>query len=260
MYIILNDKLIQLSDLTTSDAIKLAKTADPEGKRTIGVLTKLDLMDSGTDARRILRGESELQLRMGYIAVVNRSQKDIDDKKDMKRALDDERKYFSEHSAYSDMSNRLGISYLQKYLNEELSKHISKLLPPLKHKFESELFEINERIEKMSFPLEESDKERALSEANELFRQNFEIAVGGKGWKLDLTKLSGGTKVNLLMNDSYPKQIDKLFYDENRLRREIATAIQNFYGIHLGIFTPDAVVRASIENQIGPIHYHINNQ
>jgi dynamin GTPase len=42
------------SDLATSDALKLAREVDPQGLRTIGVLTKLDLMDEGTDARDIL--------------------------------------------------------------------------------------------------------------------------------------------------------------------------------------------------------------
>ena len=32
------------TDLATSDALQLARQADPEGLRTIGVLTKLDLM------------------------------------------------------------------------------------------------------------------------------------------------------------------------------------------------------------------------
>ena len=38
-------------DLANSDALKLARTVDKEGDRTIGVITKLDLMDQGTDAR-----------------------------------------------------------------------------------------------------------------------------------------------------------------------------------------------------------------
>ena len=41
-----------------------------------GVLTKLDIMDRGTDALPMLRNET-LPLRLGYIAVVNRSQQDI---------------------------------------------------------------------------------------------------------------------------------------------------------------------------------------
>ena len=38
-------------DLANSDALKLARHVDKEGDRTIGVITKLDLMDPGTDAR-----------------------------------------------------------------------------------------------------------------------------------------------------------------------------------------------------------------
>ena len=49
--------LIILKDLANSDAIELARRVDPDGKRTIGVLTKLDLMDEGTDASDILRNK-----------------------------------------------------------------------------------------------------------------------------------------------------------------------------------------------------------
>ena len=41
------------------------------GLRTIGVLTKLDLMDEGTDAREVLENKL-LPLRRGYVGVVNR--------------------------------------------------------------------------------------------------------------------------------------------------------------------------------------------
>ena len=40
-------------DLANSDALKLARQVDKEGDRTIGVITKLDLMDQGTDARYV---------------------------------------------------------------------------------------------------------------------------------------------------------------------------------------------------------------
>jgi replication fork clamp-binding protein CrfC len=63
------------------------------GVRTIGVITKLDLMDEGTDAREILENKL-LPLRRGYVGVVNRSQKDIDGRKDIKAALQAERTFF----------------------------------------------------------------------------------------------------------------------------------------------------------------------
>lgn len=86
-------------DLATSDALKLAKEVDPEGLRTIGVITKLDLMDEGTDARDILENRL-LPLRRGYIGVVNRSQKDIDGKKDIRAAMEAERNFFRAHPSY----------------------------------------------------------------------------------------------------------------------------------------------------------------
>lgn len=41
-------------DLANSDALKLARKVDPYGERTIGVLTKIDLMDEGTNCVDIL--------------------------------------------------------------------------------------------------------------------------------------------------------------------------------------------------------------
>lgn len=35
------------TDMSTSESLKLAKEVDPEGKRTLAVVTKLDLMDAG---------------------------------------------------------------------------------------------------------------------------------------------------------------------------------------------------------------------
>lgn len=87
------------------------------GVRTIGVLTKLDLMDEGTDARDILENKI-LALRRGYIGVVNRSQKDIQGNKDIKQAIAAERKFFLSHGAYRHMADRLGTPYLQRVLNQ----------------------------------------------------------------------------------------------------------------------------------------------
>jgi hypothetical protein len=35
-------------DIATSDALRLARSFDPNGERTVGVLTKLDLMDKAS--------------------------------------------------------------------------------------------------------------------------------------------------------------------------------------------------------------------
>ena len=50
------------------------------GRRTLAVVTKLDLMDAGTDAMDVLCGRV-IPVKLGIIGVVNRSQADIQDKK-----------------------------------------------------------------------------------------------------------------------------------------------------------------------------------
>ena len=61
-------------------ALKLSREVDPEGARTICVLTKLDLMDQGTDAMDMLNG-LVIPVKLGIIGVVNRSQADINKRK-----------------------------------------------------------------------------------------------------------------------------------------------------------------------------------
>ncbi|GAU32598.1 hypothetical protein TSUD_71460 [Trifolium subterraneum] len=69
-------------DIATSDAIKISREVDPTGERTIGVLTKIDLMDKGTDAVDMLEGRA-YRLKFPWIGVVNRSQADINKSVDM---------------------------------------------------------------------------------------------------------------------------------------------------------------------------------
>jgi replication fork clamp-binding protein CrfC len=60
------------TDLANSDALKLAREVDPDGERTIGVVTKIDLMDEGTDALDLLQG-NVYPLKLGYFGVKCRS-------------------------------------------------------------------------------------------------------------------------------------------------------------------------------------------
>jgi dynamin 1-like protein len=103
-------------DLVNSEGLKLARQVDPAGKRTIGVLTKLDLMDHGTNALEILAGRV-YPLKLGFIGVVNRSQQDITLNKSLKDALKSEESYFRQTAAYRNIAHRCGTQYLAKSLN-----------------------------------------------------------------------------------------------------------------------------------------------
>ncbi|XP_049571481.1 dynamin-3 isoform X3 [Orcinus orca] len=239
------------TDLANSDALKLAKEVDPQGLRTIGVITKLDLMDEGTDARDILENKL-LPLRRGYIGVVNRSQKDIDGKKDIKAATLAERKFFLSHPAYRHIADRMGTPHLQKVLNQQLTNHIRDTLPNFRNKLQGQLLSIEHEVEayKNFRPEDPTRKTKALLQMVQQFAVDFEKRIEGSGDQVDTLELSGGAKINRIFHERFPFEIVKMEFNEKELRREISYAIKNIHGIRTGLFTPDMAFEAIVKKQI----------
>uniref|UniRef100_A0A8C3EFD2 dynamin GTPase n=1 Tax=Corvus moneduloides TaxID=1196302 RepID=A0A8C3EFD2_CORMO len=235
------------SDLANSDALKIAKEVDPQGQRTIGVITKLDLMDEGTDARDVLENKL-LPLRRGYIGVVNRSQKDIDGKKDIQAALAAERKFFLSHPAYRHMADRMGTPFLQKVLNQQLTNHIRDTLPGLRNKLQSQLLSIEKEVEeyKNFRPDDPARKTKALLQMVQQFAVDFEKRIEGSGDQIDTYELSGGARINRIFHERFPFELVKMEFDEKELRREISYAIKNIHGIrHPPFYLPFPCARVS---------------
>ncbi|XP_039539737.1 dynamin-2 isoform X4 [Pimephales promelas] len=239
------------TDLANSDALKISKEVDPQGLRTIGVMTKLDLMDEGTDARDILENKL-LPLRRGYIGVVNRSQKDIDGRKDIRVALAAERKFFLSHPAYRHIAERMGTPYLQKTLNQQLTNHIRDTLPALRSKLQSQLLSLEKEVDEYkSFkPDDPARKTKALLQMVQQFGVDFEKRIEGSGDQVDTLELSGGARINRIFHERFPFELVKMEFDEKELRREISYAIKNIHGVRTGLFTPDLAFEAIVKKQI----------
>uniref|UniRef100_A0A4W5PHR5 dynamin GTPase n=1 Tax=Hucho hucho TaxID=62062 RepID=A0A4W5PHR5_9TELE len=238
-------------DLANSDALKIAKEVDPQGLRTIGVITKLDLMDEGTDAKDILENKL-LPLRRGYIGVVNRSQKDIDGRKDIRAALAAERKFFLSHPGYRHMAERMGTPHLQKQLNQQLTNHIRDTLPGLRSKLQSQVLSLEKEVEeyKNFRPDDPTRKTKALLQMVQQFGVDFEKRIEGSGDQVDTAELSGGAKINRIFHERFPFELVKIVFDEKELRREISHAIKNVHGVRTGLFTPDLAFEAIVKKQI----------
>uniref|UniRef100_A0A8K9XIK6 Dynamin n=1 Tax=Oncorhynchus mykiss TaxID=8022 RepID=A0A8K9XIK6_ONCMY len=221
------------------------------GLRTIGVITKLDLMDEGTDARDILENKL-LPLRRGYIGVVNRSQKDIDGRKDIKAALGAERKFFLSHPGYRHIADRMGTPHLQKTLNQQLTNHIRDTLPGLRSKLQSQLLSLEKEVEeyKNYKPDDPTRKTKALLQMVQQFGVDFEKRIEGSGDQVDTAELSGGARINRIFHERFPFELVKMEFDEKELRREISYAIKNIHGVRTGLFTPDLAFEAIVKKQI----------
>ena len=60
------------ADMATQEGLRMARRIDPKGIRTVGVITKIDIMDRGTNAKRMIMNQ-EIQLRLGFVGVKNRA-------------------------------------------------------------------------------------------------------------------------------------------------------------------------------------------
>ncbi|KAL7496230.1 hypothetical protein ACHAWT_005879 [Skeletonema menzelii] len=142
------------TDLASSDALRLARELDPRGDRTIGVLTKLDLMDPGTDVAEIMHNRV-IPLRRGYIAVVNRGQRDIDADLSIQVGLRNEERYFRTHPVYSrdrSLSGKCGTMNLARNLNGILIHHIRDCLPELKIRIANMMADVQSELDALGMP------------------------------------------------------------------------------------------------------------
>ncbi|CAG5112235.1 Oidioi.mRNA.OKI2018_I69.chr2.g6474.t1.cds [Oikopleura dioica] len=239
-------------DLANSDALKIAKEVDPEGMRTIGVLTKLDLMDQGTDAKDILENKL-LPLRRGYVGVVNRSQRDIETRRNIQDAIQAERKFFLSHPRYRHMESRMGTPYLQKVLNQQLTNHIRESLPKVRSRLAKQMTDIEKEVKDFKdFKPDDPGRQTRtmLGLINQFMNVFGETIEGHSGVTVSVDELSIGARINRIFHDRLPIKLAERTIDEKHLRREIKIAIQNIRGVRTGLFTPDMAFERIVKEQI----------
>mmetsp|Transcript_41754 Transcript_41754/g.110011 ORF Transcript_41754/g.110011 Transcript_41754/m.110011 type:complete len:780 (+) Transcript_41754:51-2390(+) len=166
-------------DLSTSDALQMARKADPKGTRTIGVLTKIDIMDRGVDAMRSLRNE-EIPLRLGYVGIKNRSQEDIQSKMKVQDALKAEEKWFSEHPKYSKLPpGHAGTRSLVDKLTVVLYAHIKAFLPQICTEIQDKRSKVEQRLRELGDGVPVDPRERTqlmwtlINDYCEMFRNTI---------------------------------------------------------------------------------------
>ena len=93
-------------DITISDGLYLYKQFDYLGERTLSVLTKVDLMDKGTNCKEILSNKL-IPLKYGYIAVKNRSKLDSINNISVKEGLEKEKIFFKNNETFNKMNKKI---------------------------------------------------------------------------------------------------------------------------------------------------------
>jgi len=122
-------------DIETDMALELVKEYDTKSERTIGVLTKVDLMNATNDISNYILDNisKDLKLNYGYFAIKN-SINELD--------------YFNKHETYSKMThlNKFGIKHLGSRLSEIFINKIEENIPTILEKLTQLILENQQKI------------------------------------------------------------------------------------------------------------------
>ncbi|RYR54670.1 hypothetical protein Ahy_A06g029976 isoform E [Arachis hypogaea] len=230
-------------DIATSDAIKLAREVDPTGERTFGVLTKLDLMDKGTNALDVLEGRS-YRLQHPWVGIVNRSQADINKNVDMIIARRKEREYFANSPDYGHLANKMGSEYLAKLLSQHLESVIRARIPSITSL-------INKSIEELELELDHLGRPIALDAGAQLytilelcraFERIFkEHLDGGR---------PGGDRIYNVFDNQLPAALRKLPLDRHLSLQNVRKVVSESDGYQPHLIAPEQGYRRLIDGAL----------
>ncbi|XP_069183294.1 dynamin-1-like protein isoform X10 [Procambarus clarkii] len=232
-------------DMATSESLKMAKEVDPDGRRTLAVLTKLDLMDAGTDAIDTLCGRV-IPVKLGIIGVVNRSQQDIIDEKSIKNALTDEAAFLQRR--YPTLANRNGTPYLAKTLNRLLMHHIRDCLPELKTRVTMMMSQFQSLLN--SYGDDVQDKAQTLLQIITKFNAAYCQTIEGTARNIETTELCGGARICYIFHETFGRTLDSIHPLAGLTQMDILTAIRNATGPRPALFVPEVSFELLVKRQI----------
>ncbi|XP_056131611.1 dynamin-1-like protein [Lampris incognitus] len=233
------------TDMATSEALKVAREVDPDGRRTLAVVTKLDLMDAGTDAMDVLMGRV-IPVKLGLIGVVNRSQLDINNKKSVADAIRDEHAFLQKR--YPSLANRNGTKYLAKTLNRLLMHHIRDCLPELKTRINVLAAQYQSLLSSYGEPVE--DQSATLLQLITKFAAEYCNTIEGTAKYIETAELCGGARICYIFHETFGRTLESVDPLGGLTTIDILTAIRNATGPRPSLFVPEVSFELLVKKQV----------
>ncbi|KAK3400875.1 P-loop containing nucleoside triphosphate hydrolase protein [Sordaria brevicollis] len=148
-------------DVMTQEILALAEEYDPEGERTLGVLTKPDLVieRSAKEAVCNLVNGRKKPLNLGYYLVKNRGGDDVDDAEDSSGLRKKERDLFQQAPWCNLPQERVGVAALRERLQDLLGEITDKAYPELRSEARKKLTEARDQRDALG-PSRQTDREQ----------------------------------------------------------------------------------------------------
>lgn len=234
------------TDPSTSESLKIARKIDPDGTRTIAVVTKIDLIDKGTieDTTELLCGQ-KIPVKLGIIGVVNRSQKDINDNKSMRETLKSEKEFLKAN--YPDIYKKHGNKMLADTLQSILLMHIEKTLPGLR----KELYDTKIRLENELHVLQTPDQKVSfvLGLLKDICKSYCDTINGNRNDMFD-NIIMGGARISRIINREFVDKLNKIdpLFDLND--EQIGNILLNSAGTKETSFVNEKALEKMVRRQL----------
>lgn len=233
------------TDMATSEALKVAREVDPDGRRTLAVVTKLDLMDAGTDAMDVLMGRV-IPVKLGIIGVVNRSQLDINNKKSVADSIRDEHAFLQKK--YPSLATRNGTKYLARTLNRLLMHHIRDCLPELKTRINVLAAQYQSLLNSYGEPVE--DQSATLLQLITKFATEYCNTIEGTAKYIETAELCGGARICYIFHETFGRTLESVDPLGGLSTIDILTAIRNATGPRPSLFVPEVSFELLVKKQV----------
>ena len=244
-------------DFHNSKALQLAMELDPEGHRTIGVVTKIDNLPPGSDLVHRMSGD-DIPLRHGFFAVRNRTQEEINNDVDLSELEDEEESLFESDAVLQllPMEQR-GMPRLLEKVYEEQGKKLDEFVPKMKTQIQERLREDAAALAKLPTSMDtEAERlaflNRTLGRIESDFRQCASSDTSILGADCKETNLSARINEAMMhLADAVRNNVRNFRDDE--VKQELRAASAEALGYNLSNFMQGAVFRTAFASAVSGV-------
>lgn len=243
------------ADLATSDALALAREVDPEGLRTLGVLTKLDLAEQTDGAIKALTGHV-YPLRLGYVGVVCRNQKATEAGQAFEAAVRSEQEFLDQHRLFRHVAEQCGIPHLAQRLHRLLMWHVRETLPALRARIHGAVGECSAELASFGDPAREQRMGQGAFLLHLLsgYTRNFADALEGhlvySQQEAPPDRLVGGARLHYIFHRVFARSVLDFDTLAGLPDLEIRAAMRNAAGSKPQLFVPEVAFDELVKRQI----------
>uniref|UniRef100_A0A8C1U9S6 Dynamin-1-like protein n=1 Tax=Cyprinus carpio TaxID=7962 RepID=A0A8C1U9S6_CYPCA len=205
------------TDMATSEALKVAREVDPDGRRTLAVVTKLDLMDSN-----------------------------INNKKSVVDSIRDEHAFLQKK--YPSLANRNGTKYLARTLNRLLMHHIRDCLPELKTRINVLAAQYQSLLGSYGEPVE--DMSATLLQIITKFATEYCNTIEGTAKYIETAELCGGARICYIFHETFGRTLESVDPLGGLTTIDVLTAIRNATGPRPALFVPEVSFELLVKRQV----------